>query len=343
MSKSSTLEHFERYGWKVSEANLETLPPEAPKEAKMLAEWLTLEGRRSSLQEWLNCVKPNGRIHGKFWNIGAWTQRMAHSSPNQANTVACWPEGETPKSPVEEVKAKYDSDMRALFKVPEGDYWLVGCDAEAIQLRILAHYMRSEEYVKAILKGDKDKGTDIHSVNMRALGSACRDRDTAKTFIYAWLLGAGTPKVASILNSTTAIAKVSEKNFLESLPELDSLKKVQVKRDAARGYFIGIDGRKVMCDSDHLMLAGYLQNAEAVIMKMATLVWYKRATLEGIDFKFVNFVHDEWQVEVHGSKEDAERMGQIMADALVTVGEDLDFFCPLAGSYVVGKNWKETH
>lgn len=343
MSKSSSLEHFQKYGWKVNEANLGTLPSGAPREAKMLAEWLTLEGRRSSLQEWLNCVKPNGRIHGKFWNIGAWTQRMSHSSPNQANTVACWPEGVKPESPVEEVKARYDSDMRALFKVPDGDFWLVGCDADAIQLRILAHLMESKEYVEAILEGSKDDGTDIHSVNMRALGGACRDRDTSKTFIYAWLLGAGTPKVASILNCTTAIAKVSEQNFLESLPELDTLKKVQVKKDAARGYFIGLDGRKVVCDSEHLMLAGYLQNAEAIIMKMATLVWFKRATDEGIDFKFVNFVHDEWQVEVNGSKEDAERMGEIMAESLKTVGENLKLFCPLAGSYVVGKNWKETH
>ena len=28
---------------------------------------------------------------------------------------------------------------------------------------------------------------------------SARDRDTAKTFIYAWLLGAGTAKIAQIL------------------------------------------------------------------------------------------------------------------------------------------------
>lgn len=173
------LEHYKRYGWKVNEDNLKTLPETAPEAAKDLAKWLTLEGRRSSLEEWLGCVSEDGRIHGKFWHIGAWTHRMSHSSPNQANIPACWPDGLEPKSAVEEVKKKYDSELRALFKT---DHYLVGADAEGIQLRILAHYMKSEEYRDAILRGKKEDSTDIHNLNKRALGSICRTRDDAKTF-----------------------------------------------------------------------------------------------------------------------------------------------------------------
>jgi DNA polymerase-1 len=71
--------------------------------------------------------------------------------------------------------------MRALWKVEDGN-WLVGTDAEGIQLRILAHLMKSEEYIHAIVSGKKEDETDIHNVNKRALGMSHVTRDMAKTF-----------------------------------------------------------------------------------------------------------------------------------------------------------------
>ena len=50
-------EKFARYGWMCNELNLSTLPEDAPDGARNLSEWLTLEGRRSSLVEWLGHVK----------------------------------------------------------------------------------------------------------------------------------------------------------------------------------------------------------------------------------------------------------------------------------------------
>lgn len=78
-------------------------------------------------------------------------------------------------------------------------------------------------------------------------------------------------------------------------------------------------------------------------MKYATLLWMENAREEGIEFDLLNLVHDEWQVEVRGPREDAERMGAIMCEALEQVGKDFDLFCPLAGDFVIGSNWKETH
>ena len=334
------LEHFKRYGWSCNEANLNTLPPTAPKAAKDLAKWLTLEGRRSSLAEWLGVLAEDRRIHGKFWNIGAWTQRMSHSKPNSANIPAIL--DREPTTAVEEVKYKYNGAMRECFTVPEGS-WLVGTDADGIQLRILTHYMKSEDYREAILKGDKDLGTDIHSVNKKSLGPICKGRDEAKTFIYAWLLGAGLPKIGNILDCTVPQAKRAEQDFLTAIPDLDRLKKSTIPRDARRGYFIGLDGRKVQWDKEHGMLAGYLQCGEAVVMKMAALKWVRWARQAGLKFKFVNFVHDEWQVEVEGSHMEATYLGYLQCKAIEEVGVELDLFCPLAGSTKIGKNWKETH
>ena len=330
-------EHFAFYGWTVGETNLQTLPEDAPEGANRLAEWLTLEGRRSSLEEWLGCVSEDGRIHGKFWNIGAWTHRMSHSSPNQANIFS--PFHSEVRNAVDQVKADYDTDLRALWCT---DKVLVGTDADGIQLRILAHYMQSQEYADAILNGIKENETDIHNLNKRALGLNHLTRDDAKTFIYAWLLGAGTSKVASILRTDNTNAKLAMGNFLESIPELGKLKRETIPADARRGYFTGLDGRKVLCDSEHLMLAGYLQNGEAIATKRWIVEWRSMARDAGLWFRHVDYVHDEVQVEVE-TKEDATKLIQIQQKAIEKVSEDLGLFCPLAVSGDVGKNWAETH
>lgn len=330
-------ERYKQYGWKINETNLATLPPTAPEAAKLLTKWLTLEGRRSSLEEWLGCVKSDSRIHGKFWHIGSWTHRMSHSAPNQANIFAPF-HGE-PKNPVEEVKHKYDYALRNLWEAPK---FLVGTDAEGIQLRILAHYMKSEEYRDAICEGKKEDKTDIHNLNKNALGPVCHSRDDAKTFIYAFVLGASPPKVAEILSCSIPKAKEAVDNFLRSLPGLKKLKDYKIPMDAARGFFIGLDGRKVQCDSEHLMLAGYLQNGESCIMKHANVLWRENARLAGINFKQVDFVHDEWQTEVE-TAEEAELLGKIQREAIEQTGRDLGLFCPLAGSTDIGRTWAETH
>jgi DNA polymerase-1 len=331
-------EHYERYGWKCNETNLNTLPSTAPEGAKNLAKWLTLDGREKDLDEWLAATGPDNRIHGKFWHIGAWSGRMSHSAPNQANIFA--PFHGTPKTAVEEIKARYDARLRALWYA-KGH--LVGTDAEGIQLRILTHYMKSEEWRDAIVSGSKELKTDIHNLNMNALGPVCKDRDTAKTFIYAWILGASVSKLAEIFSCSVPSASSANDSFLSKFPELKRLKSIKVKMDASNGYFLGLDGRKVLCDSEHLMLAGYLQNGEAVVMKHANVLWQKELKGTGIKYTQVDFVHDEWQTDVEGSLEEAEEVGRIQRQSIETVGKELGLFCPLSGSTKIGKTWADSH
>jgi DNA polymerase I len=333
-------EKFAKYGWSLTEANLNTLPDDAPEGAKNLATWLTLEGRRSSLVEWLGHVKDDGRIHGRFTHIGAWTGRMAHSAPNQANIPAAF-NGE-PKTAVEQVKAKYDGPMRSLWRVEQGN-WLVGTDAEGIQLRILAHLMNSQEYIDAIVSGKKEDETDIHNVNKRALGLKHVTRDMAKTFIYAFLLGAGPGKIAEILKVNSREAADAMDNFTHSITGLHQLKNKVIPYVAKRGWFRGLDGRKVPVPSEHKVLAGMLQNGEAVVMKHAAIRWTNAARDAGIKFKLVTWPHDEWQTEVCGNYATAERLGEIQRQSIVDTGVNLGIICPLAGSTDIGSDWGQTH
>jgi DNA polymerase I-like protein with 3'-5' exonuclease and polymerase domains len=132
-------------------------------------------------------------------------------------------------------------------------------------------------------------------------------------------------------------------SFLSSIDGLSKLKYGIIPNDAQRGYFIGLDGRVVKCDSEHLMLAGYLQNGESVIMKWANRIWYSRLKKEKIWFRQVNDVHDEWQTEVEHCLETARYVAYVQRQAIRQAGEELEVKCRLDGSSEIGYNWLETH
>ena len=337
------LPHFRVYGWKTSEENLNTLPVDAPDGARKLVQWITLDSRRSTLEEWLNAVGEDQRIHGNFNHIGSWTHRKSHDRPNMANIPSSVyaPKGREATA-VEQINIKYNGEMRSLWTVPK-KRMLVGTDAEGIQLRILAHYINNKSYTDSIVNGKKEDETDIHNVNKRALGLNHITRDDAKTFIYAWLLGAGTRKISQILRTDMEGARFATDSFLRSIDGLSTLKNDKIPYDASRGYFIGVDGRIVVCNSDHKMLAGYLQNGESVVMKWANRIWYNKLKKKGIWFAQVNDVHDEWQTEVEECVETARYVALVQQEAIRQAGEELGIQCRLDGSSSIGYNWLETH
>lgn len=337
---------LKKTGWKVNETNLETLPERAPKAARLLAKRILLESRRRTLTEWLGLVQADGRIHGRFYGIGAWTHRMAHQEPNTANIPNEFDTSGRRKLLGKELRSLWIAARKRL---------LVGCDAEGIQLRIFAHYINDPEFTYALVRGRKDDKTDPHSLNQRILGSVCKSRAAAKRFIYALLLGAGIGKLAEILGCSETEARESLNRLLERYSGWTFLREEVFPKDARRGWFIGLDGRKVRIPGDtestrrHLAMSGYLQCGEAVCMKLATLKWIDK--LKDYDSLLVNFVHDEWQVECPNNVSIAIELGHLMADSLKQVGEDLKLNCPLAGSfynddlkdYTIGTNWSVTH
>jgi DNA polymerase I-like protein with 3'-5' exonuclease and polymerase domains len=86
-----------------------------------------------------------------------------------------------------------------------------------------------------------------------------------------------------------------------------------------------------------------LQSAESILMKHTLLRWTSEARKLGINFKLVGFIHDEYQTEVIGTREEAEELGKIQADCMLEVGKELGFKIPTPGSYDVGNNWLDTH
>ncbi|WGH28287.1 DNA polymerase I [Pseudomonas phage 10P302A] len=324
---------------------------------------------------WLRYVREDGCIHGSVNPNGAVTGRATHSHPNM---------GQVPSA-----KKKYGPACRALFgahfarKLKKG--WenavQLGTDASGLELRCLGHFgapFDAGQYAETVLHGD------IHWVNALAAGIApeglVRDksnhehdayRDTAKTFIYAFLYGAGDGLVGSFVGGGKKEGKALKKAFMENTPAISGLRgaledqliseqkynNVTKKYDIKwkRRWIKGLDGRKIHVRSPHSALNSLLQSAGALVCKkwvveverLLTEVhglkhgWYDDDGNPG-DFCFMAWVHDELQIACR-TQEIAELVAKVSNEAIVLVGESFKFRCPLATDSKIGPTWRECH
>ena len=284
-------------------------------EAKAVARYMMLQKRVAQIDSWLKAVKDDGRVHGRVITNGAVTGRMTHQSPNMAQVPA--------------VSAPFGTECRSCWTVDEGNV-LVGIDASGLELRMLAHYMDDENYTNELLNGD------IHTANQRAAG--LESRPLAKTFIYAFLYGAGDAKIGAIVGGNSTTGRKLKEAFLSNTPSLERVRG-DILKQAASGILAGLDGRKLRVRSEHAALNTLLQGAGAIVMKQALVHLSDR--LKNIPHRFVANVHDEWQIETTAHY--ADTVGRIGVRAIRIAGETLSLRCPLDGEYRVGNNWAETH
>ena len=284
-------------------------------EAKAVARYMMLQKRVAQIDSWLKAVKDDGRVHGRVITNGAVTGRMTHQSPNMAQVPA--------------VSAPFGNECRSCWTVDEGNV-LVGIDASGLELRMLAHYMDDDDYTNEILNGD------IHTANQRAAG--LETRPLAKTFIYAFLYGAGDAKIGAIVGGNSGTGRRLKERFLRNTPALEELRR-RTDRQAQHGILNGLDGRKLRVRSQHAALNTLLQGAGACVMKQAMV--HLADKLRNIPHKFVANVHDEWQIETPAHY--ADTVGRIGVRSIRIAGETLGLRCPLDGEYRVGNNWAETH
>jgi|26BtaG_2_1085354.scaffolds.fasta_scaffold00093_8 DNA polymerase-1 len=294
---------------------------------------------------WLKLEK-NGYVHGRVNPVGARTFRMTHFAPNMAQVD------------------KKDKRMRAVW-LPDPGHKQVGCDASGLELRMLSHYLArwdGGEYARIVVDDDKANGLDAHSRNRDTVG--LYSRDSAKTLMYAFMYGGGDLKLGLIIiedardagkgkpkGNQRKIGKTARTKLETGITGLDQLVGLCKKRTKQKGYLKGLDGRKVISNAQHAALNTLLQSAGAIVMKYALAIFHYELCLErgwvdpvmyrATAFSYLANVHDE--VQMSAPPEIAEELGQMFAKAIELAGERLKLKVPLAGEYMVGDNWKETH
>lgn len=320
--------------------------PECPKElqeiAGLIQESLMLKKRLGQIADgsnaWLSAYDPDdGCIHGRVVPNGAVSGRATHSSPNVAQ--------------VPHVGSPYGAECRSLWNA--GDWWQAGIDACGLELRCLAHFMYPYDkgkYAHTILNGD------IHTMNQKAAGLP--ERNQAKTFIYAFLYGAGDAKIGKIIKGDASDGRQIKRKFLKATPAIknlrDAVQNAIVETDRGkvvrwkRHYLKGLDGRLLHVRSPHSALNLLLQSAGALICKKWIVRTEERLVARGLkhgwdgDFAYMAWVHDEIQVACR-TKEIAEI---VVAEAQAAMRDAQAFFgfrMQLDTEGIIGKNWCDCH
>ena len=287
--------------------------------AERFAKYFLLQKRVVMIEAWIDACQEDERVHGRVMTLRTVTGRMAHNSPNMAQVPATY--------------SPYGKDCRNLWTVSDPvRYKLVGTDASGLELRCLAHYLKDTTYTDEILNGD------IHTKNMELAG--IKDRDQAKTFIYAFLYGAGPDKIGKIVGAGKEQGKMLIKRFLSNLPALKRLRE-QVEDAGRRGRIKAIDGRYLKVRSAHSALNTLLQGAGAIICKQWLVHIMSRVYQKNLGVKLVASVHDEYQFEV--LNKDVGDFCAITKIAMKETEQTLKLRCPLDNDYKVGTTWTETH
>jgi len=327
-SRQQIADRLSKIGWKpkqhtdkgniiINEAVLDTI--DMP-EARKFSRYFLLQKRIAQIKSWIKaCDDNDGRVHGRVMTLKTITGRMSHNSPNMAQIPA--------------VRSPYGKECRDCWTVEDtSTHSIVGTDASGLELRCLAHYMNDTTFTDILLTGD------IHTHNMKMAGLT--DRDQAKTFIYAFMYGAGASKIGKIVGAGAKEGQRLIDNFLSSMTALKRVRD-EVTKASAKGKIKGIDGRLLHIRSAHSALNTLLQGAGAVVCKIWLINIMTRVRTLGLDAKLVASIHDEYQFEVLNT--DVKKFGQITKDAMKDTEKELHMKCPLDSEWKVGKTWAETH
>ena len=288
-------------------------------EAKMFNRYFLLQKRTGLLKSWIMACQEDNRVRGSVMTLRTITGRMAHAVPNMAQVPA--------------VYSPYGRECRGLWTVDDvSKYRLVGVDASGLELRCLAHYMEDPEYINIVEKGD------VHTANQHAAG--LQTRDQAKTFIYAFLYGAGAAKIGKVVGGGPKKGQQLINKFLNNMPALKILRE-NVAMWSSTGTVPALDGRLLHIRSEHAALNTLLQGAGAIVCKQWLVHIMERVIKAKLDVRLVASIHDEYQFEV--AIPDIERFCRLTKEAMTQTTKTLKMKCELDCDYKVGKTWAETH
>ena len=272
-------------------------------------------------QAYLKVVR-DGRIH-HHCSVATQTHRCAHRHPNL---------GQVPS----------DLRFRALFRASEGRV-MVGADLQAIELRMLAHYLGrydGGEYARILLMDD------IHQVNADRIGIT---RKQVKTVTYAFLYGAGDVKLGHSLDPNLPEARAKSAGqgvrqaYMDAIPGLQKLVTGVKKVAKENGQITGIDGRPIKVEAPHKALNYLLQGGAGVIAKKWMVLADNQLSLEKAHFAAhqLAFVHDELQFEA--DPDYAEHLKEMLTLSAQRAGEAYKLRIPIAAEARIGETWADVH
>ncbi len=323
-------------GFSTDEDVLSELVASHPIAASML-EYRQLSKMKSTYLDALpRLVNPRtGRIHTSFNQTVAATGRLSSSDPNLQNIP---------------VRTELGRAIRSAF-IPRRGNVLMDADYSQIELRIMAHLSKDEEFVAAFREGGDihtRTAARIYGVEEKAVTAEMRAR--AKTTNFGVIYGMGARGLSSQLGIGLDEAKRFIDEYFEKYPGvkdyIDSAI-ARARRDGCaetllgRKRFlgdIGSENNRMRSFSERIAVNMPIQGTAADMIKLAMIRIDRDIADEGLGSRMILQVHDELVFEVVPGERD--RLAALVKEAMESA---LTLDVPVRADIGFGENWLEAH
>lgn len=275
----------------------------------------------------------NQRVHTSFNQTVTATGRLSSSNPNLQNI------------PVGELAG---INLRRAF-VAEGNRYLISADYSQIELRVMAHFSRDRQLLRAFAE---DMDIHQHTADMVFSGDSglndSEKRRRAKIINFSILYGSGAYSLSKELGIGFGEARdfidryyqqyAGVKAFIERVI-IQAEKNPEVETIARRKRPIPeilSANRTVKENGNRMAINTIIQGSAADIIKIAMVdIFGKLAKMES---RLILQVHDELVFEYPESEE-----GELIRIVIESMENAMDLRVPLRVSLKKGKNWGEMH
>ena len=277
----------------------------------------------------LKLVDADGRVRGRFNQMGAATGRLSMEQPNLQNIPARSEEGRA---------------IRQAFVAAEGCLFLVA-DYSQIELRILAHLSGDEGLVEAFRTD-----TDIHAATAARVNAGALDevtdemRRTSKMINFGLLYGMEAYGLAQRLDIDRSEAQRHIDEYFIQFPDVKEFMSGIVDKARDTGYTTTILGRRRYLPElnsrrtrdrqmgERMALNAPIQGSAADVIKKAMIDLDAALRSRDSGAEILIQIHDELVIEVPEDEIDA--VTSLSVETMETVTE---LRVPLKVSYGVGK------
>lgn len=279
-------------------------------------------------------IKPDGRIHTSFDQIGAQTGRMSSTDPNLQNIP---------------IRSEVGAEIRGAFVHDSEHETLLTADYSQIEMRIMAHLSGDEGLIEAFRSGEdlhRFVGAKVFGVEPADVTPAMRSKVKAMSYGLAYGLSAfGLAKQLRIENSE---AKKLMSDYFERFGKVRDYLRSGVEQARKDLFTTTVFGRKrrfddlassnrmVRDNAERAALNAPIQGTSADIMKIAMIRAHEAVAAAGLKSRLLLQVHDELVFEVAPGELDALRT--LVENAMEHA---VELTVPLDVQVGIGGSWRE--
>ena len=252
--------------------------------------------------------KKTGVVHTTFNQVQTATGRLSSREPNLQNIP---------------VRDEIGREIRKLFKARDNDHILIDADYSQIELRLLAHFSKSQTLIDAF-----NNGVDIHSVTASQvfgveLSQVTKEmRSTAKAVNFGIIYGISDFGLAKNVKCSVKTAREYIAKYFEMYPKIKEYMNFNVESARKNGYAITLFNRRryireINSQNYNLRQFGEraamnmpLQGTAADIIKIAMINVHKKLIEGGYKSKLILQVHDELIIDA--LKSEAEEVKNLL-------------------------------